>query len=202
MKQIVDARGLPCPQPVVLTSKAIAAADQVTVIVDNAVAVENVTRLARSKGFLVEKSEKADGIYLSLHRAGAPVEPTAAEPEINCPASQPAAGPTVVFVPSDCLGRGPGELGERLLGAFFHTLLEVEPKPKTVIFMNSGVKLAVEGSRALDDLRALANLGVDILACGTCLGYFNISEKLAVGRVSNMYDIATALLEAGKIVEL
>jgi selenium metabolism protein YedF len=88
------------------------------------------------------------------------------------------------------------------LGAFFHTLLEVEPKPKTIIFMNSGVKLTVQGSRALDDLRALASLGVDILACGTCLGYFNLSEKLAVGRVSNMYDIATALLGAGRIVEL
>jgi selenium metabolism protein YedF len=108
----------------------------------------------------------------------------------------------VVFVPSDCLGRGPAELGERLMGAFFHTLLEVEPKPKTLIFMNSGVKLTVEGSRALDDFRALAKQGVDIVACGTCLGYFEITEKLAVGRVSNMYDIATALLEAGRIVEL
>jgi selenium metabolism protein YedF len=202
MRQIVDARGLACPRPVVLTSKALDAAEQVTVIVDNPVAVENVTRLARSKGFSVEKSEKADGIYLSLHRAGAPVEPTATEPEITCPASQPEGRSTVVFVPSDCLGRGPAELGERLLGAFFHTLLEVEPKPKTIIFMNSGVKLTVEGSRALDDLRALASLGVDILACGTCLGYFDIPEKLAVGRVSNMYDIATALLEAGRIVEL
>jgi len=202
MKRIVDARGLACPQPVVLTGKALASAAEVTVIVDNPVAVENVTRLARSKGFSVEKSEKADGIYLSLHRTDAPIEPPAAEPEIACPASQPAGGPTVVFVPSDCLGRGPAELGERLLGAFFHTLLEVEPKPKTIIFMNSGVKLTVEGSRALDDLRALANLGVDILACGTCLGYFEITDKLAVGRVSNMYDIATALLEAGRIVEL
>ena len=115
---------------------------------------------------------------------------------------QQAAGTTVVFVPSDCLGRGPAELGERLMGAFFHTLLEVGPRPSKIIFMNTGVRLAVEGSRAIDDLRALAKEGVDILACGTCLGYFQLTEKLAVGQVSNMYDIGTALLEAGRIVEL
>jgi len=88
------------------------------------------------------------------------------------------------------------------MGAFFHSLLEVRPKPQTIIFMNSGVKLVAQGSRALDDLEALAAQGIDVLACGTCLGYFELTEKLAVGRVSNMYDIATALLEAGKVVEL
>lgn len=201
MKQTVDARGLACPQPVVLTSKAIATADQVTVIVDNAVAVENVTRLARSKGFAVERSERPDGIYLALHREGQPVESTE-EPMISCSPSQATAGPIVVFVPADCLGRGPAELGERLMGAFFHTLLEVGPKPKTIIFVNTGVKVAVDGSRAIEDLRALAAQGIDIMACGTCLSYFELTEKLAVGRVSNMYDIATALLEAGRIVEL
>jgi len=202
MTQKVDARGLACPQPVVLTGKAIAAADQVMVIVDNAVAVENVTRLAQSKGFSVETSEKKDGIYLTLRKEGALIESTSMESEIACTTAQPAAIATVVFVPSDNLGRGPAELGERLMGAFFHTLIEVGPKPKTIIFINTGVKLTVEGSRALDDLRALAAQGIDILACGTCLGYFELTEKLAVGRVSNMYDIATALLEAGRIVEL
>jgi selenium metabolism protein YedF len=201
VRQTVDARGLACPQPVVLTAKAVVGAEQLTVIVDNAVAVENVTRFAHSKGFTVDVSEKPDGIYLALHRVGAAVE-SAEEPVISCAPSQPAAGATVVFAPSDSLGRGSAELGERLMGAFFHTLLEIAPKPDMIIFMNSGVKLTAEGSRALDDLRALAEQGVDILACGACLNYFELTEKLAVGRVSNMYEIATALLEAGRIVEL
>lgn len=202
MIKTVDARGLACPQPVVLTGKAIAVADRVTVIVNDAVAVENITRLARSRGFSVETTEKADGIYLGLRREGAGVASTDAEPVISCAVSQPASGQLVIFVPSDSLGRGPGELGERLMGAFFHSLLEVAARPGTIIFMNSGVKLTAEGSRALDDLRALAEQGVDILSCGTCLSYFELTEKLAVGRVSNMYDIATALLEAGRVVEL
>jgi selenium metabolism protein YedF len=201
MNKTIDARGLACPQPVVLTSKAIATANQLEVIVDNAVAVENVTRFAHSKGFAVEKSEKENGIHLLLHREDRPVESTE-EPLISCSATPSSSGPLVLFVASDCLGRGPAELGERLMGAFFHTLLETNPRPNTIIFINSGVKLTVEGSRALEDLRALSAEGVDILACGTCLGYFELTEKLAVGHVSNMYDIASKLLEAGKLVEL
>jgi selenium metabolism protein YedF len=201
VKQTVDARGLACPEPVVLTAKALAVADQVTVLVNDAVALENVTRLARSKGFAVEKSETPNGICLTLHREGEAVEPDE-KPAITRANSEPASGALVVFVPSDCLGRGPAELGERLMGAFFHTLLEVAPKPERILLMNSGVKLAVEGSRALEDLRILEQQGIEILACGTCLGYFELIEKLAVGRVSNLYDITTALLEAGRIVEL
>ncbi len=205
MKQTVDARGLACPQPVVLTLKALASAGEVTTIVDNPAAVENVTRLARSKGCSVQVSEQQDGTYLTLAKEGAPAasaEAKVIEHVVVCSTAGATTGPRVLFVPSDCFGRGPAELGERLMGAFFHTLLDVEAKPETIIFVNSGVKLVVEGSRALDDLRALAAQGLEILACGACLGYFELSDKLAVGRVSNMYDIATALLEAGKVVEL
>ncbi len=202
MKKTVDARGLACPQPVVLTLEAIADAAEVTTIVDSRSAVENVTRLARSKGCSVEVEEREDGIHLTIKHEGVPAEPPVKEDALACSASGGSTGPLVVFVPSDCLGRGPAELGERLMGAFFHSLLEIAPKPETIIFMNSGVKLVVEGSRAQADLEALAAQGIDLLACGTCLGYFELTEKLAVGRVSNMYDIATVLLEAGKIVEL
>ncbi|NMB73847.1 MAG: sulfurtransferase-like selenium metabolism protein YedF [Myxococcales bacterium] len=202
MKQTVDARGLLCPQPVVLTLKALVSADEVVTIVDNQTAVENVTRLARSKGCAIAIDKKADGIYLTIHKGDAPVEMTQADAAVTCPSGEPAAGPLVLFVPSDCFGRGPEELGERLMGAFFHTLRDVEPKPATIVFMNTGVKLVVEGSRALEDIRALADSGIEVLACGTCLGYFKLMEKLSVGRVSNMFDIASILLKAGKIVEL
>lgn len=201
MKPTVDARGLSCPQPVVLTSKAISTADQLTVIVDNAVAVENVSRFAKSKGFAVETVTRPDGIYLALRREGTPAQPENQEQVFVC-SSTPGAGPLVIFVPSDCFGRGPAELGERLMGAFFHTLLELNPKPGTIIFINTGVKLVVEGSRALEDIRVLEKQGVEVLACGTCLGYFDLTDKLGVGKISNMFDIAGALLEAGKIVEL
>lgn len=203
MSKTVDARGLACPQPVVLAGKALAeaGAEQVTVIVDEAAAVENVTRLARARGFELTRADRPDGTYLTLRSPGSPPAP-AAQPAAPATSPQPGAGATLVLVTSDSLGHGPAELGERLMGVFLHTLLEVEPRPRTLIFMNTGVKLTVKGARALDDLQALAGQGTEVLSCGTCLGYFELTDQLAVGKVSNMFEIATLLLEAGRVVQL
>lgn len=201
--KVVDARGLACPQPVVLTLKALVDAEQVVTLVDNPAAVENVTRLARSKGFSVQVTHRPDGVELALTRDGAaPQAQSVTEHVVVCSTAGAAPGPLVLFVASDSLGRGPAELGERLMAAWFHALGEVATRPERIIFMNSGVKLVVEGARTVEDIRGLADSGIEVLACGTCLSYFGLSDKLAVGQVSNMYDIATALLEAGRIVEL
>jgi selenium metabolism protein YedF len=86
--------------------------------------------------------------------------------------------------------------------AFFHTLGEVEPRPDAIIFLNSGVKLAVEGSPVVPDIIDLEESGIEVLACGTCLGQFGLKDSLAVGEISNMYTIAEALLGAAKVVNL
>ncbi len=196
MPTIVDARGLPCPQPVILARRALAESPEITVIVDNATARENVSGMARSQGGSVEVEERADGIYLHIARG----ETAAAA----APAERPATGggPLVVLVAGDTLGRGPEELGGVLMRSWFHTLTEVQPRPETIIFVNTGVRLVVEGSPVLEDLRALATGGVRLLACGTCLGYLELKEKVAVGAVSNMYTIAETLLGAGKVVSI
>ncbi|MDD5094339.1 MAG: sulfurtransferase-like selenium metabolism protein YedF [Dehalococcoidia bacterium] len=112
------------------------------------------------------------------------------------------SGPTVLLIGSDTFGRGSDELGQLLMRSFLHTLNETSTLPDRIICLNSGAKLVVEGSQVLDDLCALSEKGIEILACGTCLGYYEIKDKVAVGRISNMYDIASALLGAGKIIEL
>jgi selenium metabolism protein YedF len=196
-----------------LTAKALATASEVTVLVDNAVAFENVRRLALSQGCTVEKTEGPDGLRLLLRRQAsqppqvpgpqpqAPASgPAQVDPACNCSPTLPL--PLLIFVPSNCLGRGSDELGERLLAAFFHTLPDLPQRPATIVFMNSGVKLVAEGSRALEDLKLLESQGVELLACGTCLDYFGLMDKLAVGRVSNMYELADRLLGAGRLVEL
>lgn len=111
-----------------------------------------------------------------------------------------AAGPTVLFVSAWAVGRGPEELQDILIRSFLPTLNEVAPLPDTVIFINTGVKLTVEDSPVLEDLQTLEERGVKILICGTCLNYFGLKEKVAVGTVSNMYAIAETLLGAGKVV--
>jgi selenium metabolism protein YedF len=112
----------------------------------------------------------------------------------------PLRGPLVVFIAADTVGRGPEELGGILMRSFLHTLGEVSPCPEVLVLINTGVRLVVEGSPVLEDLRALAERGVEILACGTCLEYFQAKERVAVGTVSNMYTIAETLLGAARVV--
>jgi len=198
MPKTVDARGLACPQPVILTRAALQEADAVLAIVDNETARQNVTRMAEKAGYVVQAETRDDGIYLHI---GRPSEAAAPAPAA-APASAPAAGPLVLVIPSETMGRGDDELGGILIRGFFHAVGQVEPQPDTIIFFNSGVKLVVEGSPVLEDLRALADQGVELLACGTCLGHYGLKEKVAVGIVSNMYTIAETLLRAGKVVHL
>ena len=112
------------------------------------------------------------------------------------------SGPVVIAISGNTMGRGDDELGQVLLRSHLHTLTEITPRPGTLILFNSGVKLAVEGSQSLDDLRLLADQGVQILLCGTCLGHFNLKEKVAVGEISNMYAISETMLRASKVVNL
>ncbi|NLG27119.1 MAG: sulfurtransferase-like selenium metabolism protein YedF [Chloroflexi bacterium] len=199
MGKIVDARGLACPQPVILVRKALLAGEDVTAIVDNDTAQHNVTRMAERAGHRVLAEPRADGIYVHIAAA----ETTAVQPAADETAPATAGGPLVVLVASEFLGRGEhAELGAVLMRSWFHTLGEVKPTPDVVILVNSGVKLAVEGSPVLEDLRALADCGVQVLACGTCLGYYGLKDKLALGEVSNMYAIAETLLGAARVVSV
>ena len=198
MDNVVDCRGLACPQPVIRTRRAIQQSGPVTSIVDNETAVQNVSRMVEKEGYTVAVETKEDGIYLSLSKAdGAQTDVAAAET-----VAERALGPLVVLIPGDAMGRGDEELGGILIRSLLHTLNEVEPLPDTIIFLNAGVKLTVAGSPVLDDLATLAGRGVEILACGTCLGHFGLKDEVAVGEISNMYSIAEALLGTGKVVAL
>jgi selenium metabolism protein YedF len=194
----VDGRGLACPQPVIRTRKAMQQADQVVTLVDNETSLMNVSRMAEKAGWTVGVVPEGDEYRIELTKKGIVTE---AEP-LAVGKAEVSGGPRVLVVSSDVMGRGVPELGNILIRSFFHTLGEVEPVPQTVLFLNTGVKLACEGSQVLDDLRALETKGIEMLVCGTCLGYFEITEKLAVGQVSNMYDIAETMLGAGTIVNL
>lgn len=191
MGMVVDARGLDCPQPVILTNKAFDEVNELTTIVDNEIARENVIKLAQTKGFQVEVEEKEGDFHLHLTRESCSM--------LN-DAGQPINGPTVLLIASDSIGRGSDELGQKLMIAFIQVLHEINPQPDTIIFINSGVKLVAEGSQITEDLRVLEEMGTELLACGTCIGYYELKEKVVVGKISNMFEIASALFGAGKII--
>ncbi|MFC2025189.1 sulfurtransferase-like selenium metabolism protein YedF [Chloroflexota bacterium] len=192
--KIVDARNLPCPQPVILTIKALEKVDEVTTIVDNETARENVTRLGTSRGHEVTVEHKDDGIYLTLVKKNT-------EPAREAPLS--VASGIVLFISSDIVGRGENiELGNLLMHSFLNTLGSLSAKPESIIFMNNGVKLVIEDSLVVGELKQLESQGIEILTCGTCLSRLNLMDKVAVGQVSNMYTLADTLLKARKVISL
>jgi selenium metabolism protein YedF len=167
MSKVIDARGLSCPQRVVLTKKILEEADEVTVIVDNSISRHNERHMEENHGCEVNIEEMGDGIYLHLTKeATADIAPTAT----------PAVGPTVLVMASDQMGRGEKELGSILIRALLHTLCEVSPLPDKMIFSNIGMNLTIEGSEVPEDLRTLKEKGVEILSVAP-VGGISISRK-------------------------
>lgn len=190
MKQL-DVRGLPCPGPVIETKKALRnlAQGKIEVLLDNNISVENVQKMAQTLGYPVQREEK-EGVYkLLISKAGNIEQGTEGKQK-----------KIVLFLGSDNIGRGSDELGKVLMKSYLYALSESACYPTVILLMNSGVKNAVEGSDTLKSLQTLVGKGVDILVCGTCLDYFSLKEKIAVGRISNMYDISEQMLQADKVI--
>lgn len=207
-RRTLDARGLACPGPVIMLKKALeeGGSDILDILVDNAAARENVSRYASHSGSTVLSVREDSGSFEISIRPGRdggvsprPVAESGSdkvtEPiEAESGDARGAAGATVLIA-SDRLGKGADELGALLLKGFIYALAEADIPPRRIVFMNSGVKVSTEGSVSLADLGRLSGKGVEILSCGTCLDYYGLKEKLAVGRISNMYEIAAFLLE-------
>jgi tRNA 2-thiouridine synthesizing protein A len=192
----IDVRGLACPEPIVIAKRALVDDGEpaVLLLVDSAVTRENLQKFAASKGFAYEE-QGGDGQWrIGLTGFGATSR------EAASPALAPKA-PPVVLCRRQTFGAESGQLGGILIRAFFKTLLDLDVKPGKVIFVNEGVFLPCRDEQVIEYCRKLADLGVEVLSCGTCLDYFKLIGAVKVGRVGNMYDIAGALLAAGHVVE-
>ncbi|MFA4885361.1 MAG: sulfurtransferase-like selenium metabolism protein YedF [Desulfotomaculaceae bacterium] len=198
---VLDCRGLACPQPVIETKKNLETGTEKTilVIVDNAAARENVARFAKNAGCTVEVKEKEGCYYLTVTKPDgeAPAKAGDAEDEQS---SETALG-AVYFITTNSLGQGSPDLGEVLMKSLMVTLTQQAP-PASVLLLNTGVYMAVEGSPVLEQLQKLAETGTEILVCGTCLNYYKIIEKLAVGIVSNMAEINSRLNGPCKVISI
>jgi len=193
----VDARGLDCPKPVIQTKKAIESAgvNNVLAIVDNKTAKENISKLATSLNCNFTIEEIGADFYIDIYKG----EVLAKE---IMPEKKPSIHEIVIVVGKDKLGEGNDELGEVLMNGYFYTLTEVQPYPKAILFLNSGVNLTIEGSKVLEHLRILESIGVEILSCGTCLDYYMAKDKLAVGGVSNMFTIVEHMNKAKNTIRI
>lgn len=205
MKIEVNAMGDACPIPVVKTKNAIKElkeGGQVTVLVDNEIAVQNLTKMANQKQYKVTSEKTGENAYQVVMEVGSFSEEekeTEMEPVLCIPDARQKK--TVVVVDSDKMGRGNDELGKVLMKGFLYALTQQETLPHAILFYNGGATLTTQGSDSLEDLKSMEAQGVEILTCGTCLNYYNLSDKLAVGSVTNMYVIVEMMTEADKIIK-
>ncbi|HHT68285.1 MAG TPA: sulfurtransferase-like selenium metabolism protein YedF [Firmicutes bacterium] len=199
MKKTVDATGLSCPLPVIETKKALKemSRGELEVIVDNTIALQNLEKMAKQMGL----DHQLETINENKHIIRILVGDTAGEEARDVEAAPNVSGKTVVVLSSDTMGSGDQDLGRVLMKGFVFALTELDRLPDKVLLYNSGVKLSVAGSDSLGDLQKLEERGVEILNCGTCLNFFNLTNELAVGSVTNMYEIVQSQMEAGTIIQ-
>ena len=202
MEKIIDCKGMACPLPVVNAKKAAEAmslGDVLTVLVDNEIAVQNLSRFAEHKGFGVsaqKKGEKEYAVIMSI--SGEVVE--SREEEVACVMDSRRKGMLVVLS-GNVMGTGDAKLGTSLMKAFVFALTKQDQLPDTILCYNTGAYLTCEGADTLEDLKLLEREGVTILTCGTCLDFYGLKEKLAVGGVTNMYDIVERMENAAQIIK-
>lgn len=198
----IDARGIDCPGPVIAVKKALEgiSAGIVTILVDNMVAKENVMKFATAHGCGVSITKDGENFLLTISKGESPVEILIpVENVVNTTVT--TSGGVYVFT-HNTLGKENPELGAILMKGFIYALIETVPKPSTLLFMNSGVLLTIEGSPVIDHLTKLSEEGVEILSCGTCLDYLDVKDKLAIGGITNMYTIVEKMTAGNKVITL
>ena len=200
MKSELDCRGLACPAPVLQTKQKIEEENlsEIKVIVDNQAAKENVSRFLENQQFEVSVEQRLTDFYVHGRKTRASDGP-------DKPFTEEVAShrrKIMVMVGTDRMGHGDDELGAKLLFNFLKTLKEMSPELWRLVFVNNGVKLAIEGAEALPVLKELEDEGVTILVCGTCLNHFNLLEKKKVGETTNMLDIVTSMQIADSVINI
>lgn len=196
----VDCRGLACPGPVVACSRLVKeeAPSALAVLVDNAAAVENVSRFLRTSGYAVASERREASLWrIRASRDGGSASDAAPQSQ---PAPSAPRGKTLVLITTETLGRGDDTLGARLMDNFLATLPELGDALWRIVLLNGGVRLAARPGKALDSLKALEAAGVSILVCGTCLDFYQLLEKRAVGQTTNMLDVVSSLALADKVI--
>lgn len=192
MSQIIDCKGLKCPQPVINTKKYFDSVEsgEAEVIVDNEVAKMNVLKFAESNGFKAEAKEESGIFTVRIIKD-----------ECSCKILNDDKK-LVIAVTSDKFGAGDDKLGSVLMKSYFYALSEADRIPSDLIFVNSGVKLTTEGSDVIDSIKKLEERGVNVLSCGTCLDFYNLKEKLQAGQITNMYTIVEKMNSADNTIKL
>lgn len=190
----LDMTGQPCPIPVVQARRSLQSGeDAVSVTVDNEVAVQNLEKMADGEGYAFSSEALPGGLFrVTLGASEVAFSSKPAEQPIN----------SALFITRATLGDGDPALGAMLMKGFLFAQTELQRPPADIVFANGGAMLTTEGVSTVPDLLALESKGVRVWTCGTCANFYGITDALAVGKITDMLNIARLLSAAEKVVTL
>lgn len=196
----LDARGKSCPLPVIEAKKALESPegmDGLILLVDNEIAVQNLTKLAESLNYQTTVTCLNQTTY-QVHFSPLGTAPILEDTK----PTTTAVNASIIFICSETFGSGDEQLGSALMKSFLYSLTEANQLPSTVILCNGGVKLALAKAATLASLKQLEEHGSKILSCGACLDFYQCTEQLAVGSITNMYTITDILTTNSHIIRI
>lgn len=202
---VIDCSGMLCPRPLIEAKKAYTQAsvgDSLLFIVDNETASNNLNTFFSGNGVASTTTTEGNKYKITVLKSELTQNTIAVSnpAEFCIPTVKDEQSPTVVVISSNKMGEGDSDLGAILIKGFFTALSEAAPLPSEVIFYNSGVLLLPQESGIMASLEKLRSNGVKITACGTCVDFYGIKEKLTIGTISNMFSILSSLNAASKII--
>lgn len=202
--KVIDTSGLQCPAPLIATKhalKELKEGESLKIITDSKTSFQNISRFLKDHGTEYLKEEYSGKWILTITKG--PVEIISANPEDYCNTEIPhfSKGNFIVAVDSDKMGEGEEDLGHLLMVNFMKALKDLDKLPARIIFYNRGVMLGSENSAVADHLREIERMGVELLFCETCVNYYSLKDKLKIGTLSNMFEIAQKMASASNILK-
>lgn len=202
----VDTQGYKCPEPLIMTRKALKdleTGEILLVITDNETSLNNLKRFLADNNteFTVESSAGVHRLKVTRGSDDFSRSKPAEYCEVSVNPGVKEEKSYIVIFSSERMGEGNEDLGLMLTKSFITTLLESDSLPTEILFYNSGVKLAVDDSFVIEELKKLENSGVKLLLCGTCINFYNLKSEINIGTVSNMYEMSEVMMRSKKIIK-
>lgn len=202
--KVIDTSGQKCPAPLIATKRALKElkeGEHFKIVTDSKISFGNISRFLKDNGTEYSGEEHSGKWILTIKKG--PVDIVSANPENYCTTEIPhfSKGDFIIAVDSDRMGKGEEELGHLLMVNFMKALKDLDKLPARMIFYNSGVILGSESSAVADHLSEIEKMGVELLFCETCVNYYLLNDKMKVGTLSNMFEIAQTMASAYNIVK-
>jgi selenium metabolism protein YedF len=195
----IDARGKGCPVPVMMTEEAVSKITEgiIDVLLDNEESALNVAGYAAQNGLFAETTREGKDWKVKVVK-GYACKPGGQSATNNAKPAQKIKS-LMIIIGTDSLGKDE-ELGKKLMKGFFDTMKVYRQLPQTIFFLNAGVKLTTVNEEAVAVLREIAELGVEIYSCGTCLKHYNLESELKVGNRGTTNHIVEGMQDFDKVV--